>query len=211
MTERAAFIARVRDRLELVEKTQAVIPEDWVPEIDDPIERFERELTAVGGTFHRATAADAGAVFEKVLAVHDRPRVVMTREVDVPSDAVDAVERAGGELLWWPEAGREAAAAAAIGVTAGLWAVAETGSVLITSASPAGRAPSLLTRVHVMFVPRDRLLMTVRDVFREIGEMGELPSNLVLITGPSKSADIENQLVKGVHAPGEVHVILVDR
>lgn len=209
MTERATFIGRVRDRLQGVEKTTAVIPEDWVPEIVDPVERFERELVAVGGAFHLATANEIGATLEKILAAYERPSVVMTREPEVPEAAVDAVVRAGGEVLWWPEVGREATAQATVGITGGLWAVAETGSVLITSASPAGRAPSLLTRVHVMFVAKDRLLPTVRDVFRKIAEMGELPSNLVLITGPSKSADIENQLVKGVHAPGEAHVVLV--
>jgi transposase len=73
-----------------------------------------------------------------------------------------------------------------------------------------GRAPSLLPSVHVAFVGRARLLRTVRDLFVRIGEIQSYPSNVVLMTGPSKSADIGNELALGVHGPGELHVVPVE-
>jgi L-lactate dehydrogenase complex protein LldG len=86
--------------------------------------------------------------------------------------------------------------------------VAETGSVLVSAAPPGGRAPSLVVPVHVVFLPEERVLGTVEEVFDAIDRLDDLPSNLVLITGPSKSADIGMELAVGVHGPGEVHVVL---
>jgi L-lactate utilization protein LutC len=210
VTEKSAFIARVRDALKEVERQDVKVPADWTPEIGDPVRRFELELTAVHGTFHSATRSEAAGVLERILAGYEAPTVVSTREPEVPSGVPEAVEGAGGELLWWPEAGREGCERATVGVTGAQWAVAETGSVLISSAPPGGRAPSLLTKAHIAFVSRSKLLATVADLFQRIAEMSTLPSNLVVVTGPSKSADIENQLVQGVHAPGDMHVVLVD-
>jgi L-lactate utilization protein LutC len=209
MTDRATFIGRVRDRIADRGKTSVDIPSDWMPTIEDPVARFELEVTAVGGTFHAATPASAGSVLAGILADLDGPSVVVTREEAVPATVPDAITATGAELLWWPEAGRERTATITVGVTAAEWAVAETGTVLISSAPPGGRAPSLLTQVHVAFVSVDRLLPTVADLFRRIAEMPTRPSNLVLVTGPSKTADIENVLVRGVHGPGDLHVVLV--
>jgi L-lactate dehydrogenase complex protein LldG len=210
VTTQEEFIGRIRAGLEGVDRRDVAIPNDWMPEIDDLEARFELELTAVHGTFHAAARSRAGETLRTILDSYDRPSVVLTREPEVPADAPAAVERAGGELLWWPEAGRDGCERAMVGVTGAQWAVAETGSVLISSAPPGGRAPSLLTRAHVAFVSLARLIPTVADLFVRIAEMGTLPSNLVVVTGPSKSADIENQLVRGVHAPGDMHVVLVD-
>ncbi|MGH2776202.1 MAG: LutC/YkgG family protein [Actinomycetota bacterium] len=209
MTDKAAFIGRVRERLGHLERSRIDLPSDWMPEIEDAPSRFELELTGVGGTFHSATKSTSHAVIEDILDGFDRPTVVLTREPAIPPGVPDAVSKAGGKLLWWPEAGREGTANATVGITAALWAVAETGTVLVSSAGPGGRAPSLVTQAHVAFVSADRLVPTVAELFRRIAEMPERPSNLVLVTGPSKTADIENQLVQGVHGPGEMHVVLI--
>ena len=67
--------------------------------------------------------------------------------------------------------------------------------------------------------PTDAFLQRVRQAVAEgnragaappLPERGGLPSGLSLITGPSKTGDIELRLVTGVHGPGEVHVVLVD-
>ena len=73
---------------------------------------------------------------------------------------------------------------------------------------PGGRAPSLVVPVHVVFLPEARVLATTADLFRAIAAMERLPSNLALITGPSKSSDIGMELAVGVHGPGQVHVVL---
>lgn len=208
MTGRAEFLERVRARLEGVPKTTVDIPSDWAVEVDDPLRRFEVELVAVGGRFHLAREAEVGDVLAEILEPFESPRVVITREPGVPESVSSSVQGAGGEVLWWPEAGRDGAAAADVGITEALWGAAETGTILLSSAPPSGRAPSLLPRVHVAFLAHDRIVPTVADLLARVAAMETRPSNVVLATGPSKTADIENILVRGVHAPAEVHVVV---
>jgi L-lactate dehydrogenase complex protein LldG len=204
--ERAVFLARVRSRLEGMPKPDAQVPAGWAIEVEDPVGRFATELAAVGGRPQRTTERDA----PWVLAEWPGATVLVSPEPGVPQGIEDVVRRSGGRALPWPQPLATVAAEADVGVTSALWGVAETGSVLVSSAPPGGRAPSLVPPVHVVFLPADRILATVADLFARIGEMSERPSGLTLITGPSKSADIGMELIIGVHGPGELHVVLVE-
>ncbi|HEU4488739.1 MAG TPA: lactate utilization protein [Actinomycetota bacterium] len=208
--EQARFLARIRAGLGEGERIDAAIPEDWPPAIEGLADRFAEEVTAVDGNFYRAPRSAAAAILGGILESRSGQGVLVTREDDLPPGLDAAVAAAGCRLLLWPEAGRSGAAAAHVGVTSALWAVAETGTVVVSSAPPSGRAPSLLPPVHVTFVPVARLVATTADLFRGMPGIGELPSNIVLVTGPSKSADIGMELALGVHGPGEEHVVLLD-
>ena len=98
------------------------------------------------------------------------------------------------------------AAAADLGVTSAVAAVAATGSVVVSSGAARGRTASLLPRVHLCVVPAERLVATPADVLR--GGSDPPPSNLVFITGPSRTGDIEQVMTLGVHGPTAVHVIV---
>ena len=69
------------------------------------------------------------------------------------------------------------------------------------------RARSLLPDVHVTLLAEDRILPGLDELFAAVGD--DLPSALAIVTGPSRSADIEQKLAVGVHGPGEVHVVLM--
>jgi len=93
------------------------------------------------------------------------------------------------------------------GVSRALYGLADTGSVVLASSPEEPRARSLLPAVHVSLLAEDRILPGLAELFDALG--GELPSALAIVTGPSRSADIEQKLVVGVHGPGEVHVVLL--
>jgi L-lactate dehydrogenase complex protein LldG len=76
------------------------------------------------------------------------------------------------------------------GISRAAYGLAATGSVVLLASPEEPRARSLLPSVHVA-----------------LG--GSLPSSVAIITGPSRSADIEQRLTIGVHGPGEVHVVLL--
>jgi L-lactate dehydrogenase complex protein LldG len=91
-------------------------------------------------------------------------------------------------------------------VSKALYGLADTGSVVLAASPDEPRARSLLPNVHVTLLPEDRILPGLDELFAAVGD--ELPSALAIITGPSRSADIEQKLAVGVHGPGEVHVVL---
>jgi L-lactate dehydrogenase complex protein LldG len=97
-----------------------------------------------------------------------------------------------------------------VGLTGADAGLAETGSLVLASGPGRGRLASLLAPVHVAVLRRDRILYSLPDLFRRRPDLAAMPgSNLVCITGPSRTADIEQTLSRGVHGPREVHVVLV--
>ena len=93
------------------------------------------------------------------------------------------------------------------GVSEAEYGLADTGSVVLAASPDEPRARSLLPAVQVTLLREDRILPGLEELFEAIG--GRLPSALAIVTGPSRSADIEQRLTVGVHGPGEVHVVLL--
>ena len=93
------------------------------------------------------------------------------------------------------------------GVSEALYGLADTGSVVLAASPEEPRARSLLPAVHVSLLREDRLLPGLDELFAAVG--GSLPSALAIVTGPSRSADIEQRLTVGVHGPGDVHVVVL--
>ncbi len=108
------------------------------------------------------------------------------------------------------EALRAACATADIGITSADYALAETGSLVMLSSAEEARLISLLPPVHVAIVPRSRLLANLDELLATIPKPADQSSSMVLITGPSRTADIEQILIRGVHGPGEVYAVIVE-
>jgi L-lactate utilization protein LutC len=86
-------------------------------------------------------------------------------------------------------------------------AIAETGSLVCASSNGKAVQSSLLPSHHVAIVPQEKLFATLDDFFAEYG--ASPPTNMTLITGPSRTADIELNLVIGVHGPEKLDIIVV--
>lgn len=97
--------------------------------------------------------------------------------------------------------------AAVTGVVA---AIAETGTLICTSGPGVARGASLIPPLHVALLARPQLLPDLFDYFARLAQAPTQPANVNLISGPSKTADIEGILITGVHGPGTVYAVIVD-
>jgi L-lactate utilization protein LutC len=96
-----------------------------------------------------------------------------------------------------------------VGITSADYALADTGSLVMIASPAEARLVSLLPPAHIAVVPMDRVLTGLDELFTLVPLPADRTSSMVLITGPSRTADIEQILVRGVHGPGQISVLLV--
>ncbi|GGH21082.1 LutC/YkgG family protein [Paenibacillus segetis] len=108
--------------------------------------------------------------------------------------------------------GKANAAEADIGIVIADCAVAYTGSIILLSGQQKGRSVSLLPTALIAIIPVHLLVTRLGEKLVEFDHLGEerLPAGIHFISGPSRSADIENDLTIGVHGPGIVYAVLVN-
>lgn len=160
----------------------------------DLVEEFRRSLTALDGTVH--VCGSAAEAHDRVVQLCDgRPVVV---DEGYPETAGMAERLHAVEDPW----------AATAGVTGVAAAAAATGTLVMTWGPGRRRSTPLVPPIHIALVPASRLVATYADAVEAVADLDPAPSGMQMITGPSQSADIEMTLVKGVHGPGQVHVML---
>jgi len=186
----------------------------------DPAERFAAEANAVGG--FAQLVADEAAARAALVELLDRyapgsafcwqhplldrlgvPALLQRRGIDILThDVLAPLEKS---------AARSKMFAAEIGITSATLAIAETGSLLMASTSGRERTASLLPPVHVAIVERAQVVPDLFDAFAQLEAAGveNIASNVTLITGPSKTGDLELKLTTGVHGPGKWHVVVI--
>ena len=165
------------------------------------------------------TPSEAGEYAAAVAAEHRAGSVVRTAHPVLDEIGLPEALESRGIMLFGPDGGepdrqalREKTLAAAVGVTGVDYAVAETGSVVLVARRGVPRLASLLPPVHVAVVTGGQVLPGLDELFAlRRREMLRSPGRdyVNVISGPSRSADIEYTLVTGVHGPGEVHLVLV--
>jgi L-lactate dehydrogenase complex protein LldG len=97
-----------------------------------------------------------------------------------------------------------------IGITSADYALADTGTLVMLASPHEARLVSLLPPAHLAVVPKGRILTGLDELFTLLPKPADATSSMVLITGPSRTADIEQILVRGVHGPGQITVVVVD-
>jgi L-lactate dehydrogenase complex protein LldG len=172
----------------------------------DLVGRFSEMLAAVGGTAHGPLAVDDA--LDLLVELCKDPVMVQLGVEGCLSDA--GFEVLTPEDVFW----QERLADAGVGVTGAVIAAAASGTVGIACGPLAPRATSLVPPAHICLVLRDTMVEELAEAVRRrmpAGSDDDLPSNLVWVSGPSRSADLELVLTVGVHGPGSVDVIVVDQ
>ena len=175
-----------------------------VPSIamQDPVQRFIRECARLTTTLAEVddTFNVPREVARYIVAESLQPRCVGWDELS----ALDW-RAAGIEFNNRPATGDDL-----IGVTGCYCAIGETGTLLLLGAPAQPKSTSLLPETHICIVKKSRLVPTMEDAFALMRrEIGEPPRATFFVSGPSRTADIEQTLVIGAHGPYRVHVILI--
>jgi len=201
----------------------AGVPTAEAPDPQPLVERFARELAVVGGRAEycatpedlasRLAAACREAGVNTVVLEAD-PRWALPGMLPWRQAVEEAVERIDCELIVPGDRGphREAAAQAGAGLTIADFAVADTGTVGLWTGPGRARVTSLLPPVHLVLLPLAALVATRAEALRRLAVKAEQegwPSQVMFITGPSRTGDIEGELTVGVHGPGQVLVFIV--
>ncbi len=216
--DRAAFLDRIRDRQGRPTGGGAHPPPpapDVIPELAyrtlDGVDRsdadallpvFVAAVRAAEATIDVVDGAPSDELLRALLAEHDVGSAVTSREPEAV--ALGEVVAAAGVAV--APYDREAAASADLAITSATNGIAATGSIVLDTHATGGRAVGILARVHLCVLPLRRLVASHADVLR--GQQRPMPSGRLLVTGPSRTGDIEQRLTLGAHGPVALHVIV---
>jgi L-lactate dehydrogenase complex protein LldG len=215
-------VPRPADAGQVAEVVRRQMLERWPSALD----RFREEFERVAGVFHRvATLDDVSGVIRRLAQERRAKRVLSWHPDALGLDLRRSLGAEGYAITLAPEgdpdAGareshRDAAARAEIGVTGADFALAETGTLVLVSGRGRPRSTSLLPATHVAVFGREKLLESLEQVGVMLEALHADPAQgmsgavINFITGPSRTADIELTLTRGVHGPKEVHAVFVD-
>lgn len=101
------------------------------------------------------------------------------------------------------------------GISVADCAIAETGTIMLCSGPDSPTTLAFLTEVHIVIVEQTKIVATLADAFHHLPDVTEsvgtrLPRTVNLISGASRTADIESTIVKGAHGPRQLHVVIIE-
>lgn len=197
-------LAMLRGRLE-AHPRQLIPARSRLPHAEQ-IDLFVRNVEKEFGTVTRVADASEvpGAVADYVAAQNLPGDLVMA-----PHPELQAIDWSARPLLTIRE-GR-AQASDMVSVQHGFAAVAETGTLMLPSAPNRPTTLNVLTDTEVVILRASRVVGAFEEAWDLLrADLGAMPRNVMFVTGPSRSADIEQTLELGAHGPRRLHVVLID-
>jgi len=179
------------------------------------VDRFTDHFKSAGGHVVRLSDMDEVKRFVTDKATELSAKyIVRQNQEELDALGLEDALPAATVSTWNSDAGeawKARAAEADIGVVVADYAAAYTGSITVLSSKDKGRSVSLLPTVLIAIIPLERLKTRLGEVLINFDEAGResLPAGIHFISGPSRSADIENDLTIGVHGPGIVYALIV--
>jgi L-lactate dehydrogenase complex protein LldG len=176
------------------------------------LEEFTARAEPVGTIIERtADSAGAAALIAGIARAGAVTTISTSGEVQVAAPAlIAALERQG--LTCWTPIDAIDAKDAPLGVSLAWLAVAETGSMLLAEPNLGDRAVGLVSLTQVILCPTASLAPSLVEAAAVMREIAQRPNGgyATLVTGPSRTADIEMSLTVGVQGPGKVYALFVD-
>jgi L-lactate dehydrogenase complex protein LldF len=168
---------------------------------EERVERFIKELLALGGAAARCTVDDLAERMVEQFGSLGIVAIQAWDEAYLPSGLIPALRAGGIQVQARPDPNLRA------GLTGALAGIAETGTLVLPGGVGRPQTASLLPEYHFAVLRQADLVDTLAEAFRLPG-LRDYPT-LVLASGPSRTADIEMTLTIGVHGPREVRVFII--
>jgi L-lactate dehydrogenase complex protein LldG len=168
----------------------------------DPVVRFREEALKLASTVDEVEALDAAPA-------------AISRYLDAQRLSREAVCWEAFATLNWRAAGIGIAVRAAresdlVGITGTFCAIAETGTLMMLSGPQTPSAVSLLPETHIAIIDASRIVRGMEEAWELVrSERRVLPRAVNFISGPSRTADIEQTVTLGAHGPYRVHIVIV--
>ncbi len=202
---RPAAPGRAGTTEKLIEHTERPVEQENLPDQKDLISQFTDELLALGGQVVQTNALELSGRLISLLRERGIDRVQAWEQVP----GLDWAGFSFGDDI--TEAGisvrHEADENIKAGITGALAGIAETGTLVIPGGAGRPLSASLLPEIHIAVLRASDILPSLEAALRW-PDIAKLPA-VTLVSGPSRTADIEMTLTIGVHGPGELHVFIV--
>ena len=193
--------------LEAVETYLRAHPRGELPRIEgDLVARFRERAESMQSTTEEvAAAADVPLAAARYLRAGKLPLSGCVWP------ALAHLDWAGAGLSLAPRAAsREHGAEDLVGVTGAFAALAETGTLMVVSGAATPSSTSLIPETHIAVLQANRVVAHMEQAWDMArAEFGQMPRAINFISGPSRTGDIEQQMVLGAHGPYRVHIIIV--
>jgi L-lactate dehydrogenase complex protein LldG len=207
-TTREKVLKRIRNAL--ISKTPNPYPEiDMGAAVHEPVSEnpdvtFAEELTNAGGNFIYCENMDAMLTTLSLLMETNNLKPLACYHDELST----YLKKSGIHVEKTP--GNSGSIKASI--TFCEYLLARTGTVMVSSRSGPGRQANIFPDVHIVLARASQLVPDIKQAFAALNEKygKRLPSMVSLITGPSRTADIEKTLIMGAHGPKELYVLYVD-
>jgi L-lactate dehydrogenase complex protein LldG len=187
----------------------------------DLLESLEKELAVLYVKTYRADSREAlWEIIETLLSSVPGQKVGLeNRPLIKTLNLEKALKKEGRDLWGFSSNSRKATLAKnhwqaleaiEVGIGGADYALADTGTLVLFSKESAGRWVSLAPPIHIALLPAEKILPSLDDLMDHLAlekDLSDLGSALIFITGPSRTADIELNLVMGAHGPKALHVI----
>lgn len=213
--ERSEFLARVKtaESAAILPTSPDEDPGQWVPALPevDLVERFAEMAQKAAVEVHTGSFNDVLAEVVERYAIANYISWDVDR-IDGVEHLPDGLRRIGTETPRGVEGRAEHNAGymdCQLGITGAEAAFSETGTIVVRSGPGQPRMASLVPLVHIAVLGRDRIFRSASHWAADPSSRMSEGSNVVFITGPSKTADIESIVTLGVHGPKHLHVVLV--
>lgn len=229
---RNAFLERLAGRLGRAPRVEGVERPEWRVQPqhkvlnnltkDELIDVLEEQCKIIHTTFHRTNTASLPEVLDRVILSYNGKKLIIAKDQRTFDCGLagyfDKKRTEGCDIREWDASiGKENqvfAEKADIGITYSDMTLAESGTVALFNNKDQSRSISLLPRSYVAIIPKStivpRFTQATQKIRAKLADGEQVGSCVSLVTGPSNSADIEMQLIVGVHGPVEATYIVVE-